>query len=128
MENPFEQHKDHITDPKTQKALNKPLGDTTGFNAGHEDFLKDLIKKLEDKTINPHNINTLYNKPVYEKLSEEEMEATDIASFNIISIIRQIEQLWALEHKATFQIQNLVETVFQMKSKFEKKHGDVFII
>ena len=128
MEDTFKQYKDHIVTPQTQQTLNKPLEDATGFNAGHEDFLKDLIKKLEDKTIDPHNINTLYNKPVYEKLSEEEMEQTDVVSFNIISIIRQIEQLWALEQKATFQIQNLVETVFQMKSRFEKEHGDVFII
>ena len=128
MEATFEQHKDHITDPETQKTLNEPFKDKTGFNVGHEEFLKDLLKKLEDKTIDPHNINTLYNKPVYEKLTEEEMEQTDVVSFNIISIIRQIEQLWVLEQKATFQIQNLVETVFQMKSKFEKEHGDVFII
>jgi hypothetical protein len=124
----IEQHKDTIVDTQTQQTLNKPLEDKTGFNEGHEDFLKDLIKKLEDKVLDTHDINTLYNKPVYEELSEEKMEATDVASFNIMSIIRQIEQLWNLEHKATFQIQNLVETVFQMKSKLEEKHGDVLII
>lgn len=128
MQEELKKYQDHIVDTPTQQMLNKPVKDQTGFNEGQEAFLKDLIEKIENKTLNPLDINTLYNKPVYDKLTEEEMEQTDVASFNIMSIIRQIESLWTLEKKATFQIQNLVETVFQMKSRFEEKHGDVFII
>jgi len=128
MQKEIEQHKDTIVDPKTQQNLNKPLTDETGFNEGHEDFLKMLIEKLGKNELNPLDAQTLYNKPVYSNLSEEEQEATDLTAQNIMGIVRQIEKLWKLEQKPTFQIQNLVETVFQMKSKFEEKHGDVYII
>ncbi len=127
MQKVIEKYKDHIVDPKTQQTLNQPLHDKTGFNEGHEDFLKMLIGKIESKEIDPHKAQTLYNDAVYSKLSEEEQEATDMAAQNIMSIIRQIEKLWELEQKSSFQIQNLVETVFQMKSKFEEKHGDVYV-
>jgi len=61
-------------------------------------------------------------------LPEEEQEKTDLTAVNLISVIRQIESLWKIDQSASFQIQNLVESVFQMKSKFEQEHGDVYII
>ena len=128
MQQIIQKYKDHIMDPKTQEQLNKPLDDKKGLSKEHEDFLKMLIGKLESGEINPYDIRTLHNKAVYDKLSEQEQEATDLTGHNIAAIIRQIEQLWKLEHKESYQIKNLVETVFQMKSKFEAKHGDVYII
>jgi hypothetical protein len=128
MQNIIEQYKDAIIDSNTQKQLNEPLIDTTGFNAGHEDFLKLLIKKIENGEINTHNSQTLYNHAVYDKLSESNQEKADLTAINMMSIIRQIETLWKIDNKASFQIQNLVETVFQMKSTFEQKYGDVYII
>jgi len=128
MQKIIQQYQDHIVDEKDQKRLNEPLKDKTGFNEGHEKFLKDLIKKLVDGVLDPHTPATLYNHPVYDKLSEKEQETTDLTAINLMSIIRQIESLWNTEKKPTFQIQNLLESVFQMKSQFEEKHGDVYII
>ena len=128
MQKIIDQYKDHVIDPKTQKNLNQPMSDSTGFNEGHEDFLKMLIGKIESGEINTIDIKTLYNKTVYDKLPEIERDKTDITALNMMGVIRQIEKLWKLDHSATFQIQNLVETVFQMKSKFESRYGDVFII
>lgn len=128
MQDLLQKYKDHVMDEQTQQQLNTPLTDGTGFNEGHEDFLKMLIGKLESGELNPHNVDSLYNRTVYEKLSEEEQEKTSLTAMNLMSMIRQIEALWKLGQSATFQIQNLVETIFQMKSKFEKLHGDVYII
>lgn len=128
MEDIIKQYKDHQVDDKTQQQLNEPLKDKTGFNEGHEEFLKKLIEKLKKGELDTHQPATLYNRDIYDKLSEEEQEKTDITAINIMSMIRQIESLWKLDQSATFQIQNLVETVFQMKSKFEKEYGDVYII
>ncbi|MDH5597456.1 MAG: hypothetical protein OEY44_05080 [Candidatus Peregrinibacteria bacterium] len=128
MKDLLEKYKDHVVPAKTQQQLNEPLKDQTGFNAGHEDFLKNLITKLESGELDPHNIETLYNRAVYDKLSEGEQEQTSLTAVNLMSFIRQIQQLWQIDQSATFQIQNLVENVFQMKSKFEEKHGDVYII
>lgn len=128
MQDILEKYKDHNVDEGTQKQLNEPLKDATGFNAGHEEFLKMLIDKLEKKELDPHNTETLYNHAVYDALPEEEQEKASITAVNIMSTIRQIQALWAVDKTASFQIQNLVETVFQMKSKFEEAHGDVYII
>ena len=128
MKDIIKKYDGHIVQDETQKVLNKPLEDNTGFNEGHEDFLKMLIGKLDNKEINPHLPRSLYNKDIYENLSEENQEAVDLSAVNIISIIRQLDGLWKLDQKATFQIQNLVETIFQMKSRLEEKYGDVYII
>ena len=124
----IQKYKNHIVDEKTQKNLNKPLTDQTGFNDGHEEFLKLLIQKLENKELNPHDTETLYNKDIYDKLTENEQEKASLTAINLMSMIRQIESLWKLDKKATFQIQNIVETIFQMKSHFEEKHGNVYVI
>lgn len=128
MEDIINKYKDHIVDPQTQQQLNQPLKDETGFNEGHEEFLKMLIGKLESGELDALRPGTLYNRPLYDKLSEEEQEKTDITAINLMSLIRQIEALWKIDQSASFQIQNLVETVFQMKSQFEEKYGDVYVI
>lgn len=128
MEDILKQYENQTIDDKTQQQLNKPLKDKTGFNEGHEEFLKMLVAKLESGELDTHKPATLYNRAVYDKLPEEEQEKTDLTAVNLMSLIRQIESLWKIDQSATFQIQNLVESVFQMKSKFEKEHGDVYII
>ena len=87
MEDIIQKYQGHIVDPKTQQQLNKPMHDDTGFNEGHEDFLKMLIEKLGSNEINPHNAQTLYNKDVYEKLSDEEKESADMTAMNIMAAI-----------------------------------------
>lgn len=128
MEDILKQYENHVMDEGVQKELNNPLADQTGFNEGHEDFLKMLIEKLNTGELDTHNPDTLYNQAVYESLSEEEQEKASLTAVNLMSTIRHIESLWKLDQTASFQIQNMVETVFQMKAKFEKEYGDVYII
>lgn len=128
MEDLIKKYENYQTDDKTQQELNQPLKDQTGFNEGHEAFLKMLIEKLEKGELETHRPATLYNHEVYDKLNEEDQEKTDLTAINLMSLIRQVESLWKIDQSATFQIQNLVEAVFQMKSKFEKEYGDVYII
>ncbi len=127
MPNPFVQYADAVIDPETQKRLNQPLP-TDALNPEEEVFLKAVTEKLSNGVLDPLNTRTLFNYGVYDKLSESEQEATDLTAINVMSILRQIQRLWDENHHQTFQLQNLVRTVFQMKSKFEAKHGDVFII
>jgi hypothetical protein len=127
MRNVYKMFKDAVLDPKVQKKLNQPLSQEA-LAKEHEDFLDMLIGKLERKELDPYNPSTLFNKPVCDKLSEEEMEKADMTAINLMGVIRQIQQLWNLDHKASFQMQNLVEKVWQMKSKFEEQHGDVYVI
>lgn len=128
MEDIINKYKDYTVDPQTQQQLNQPLKDETGFNEGHEEFLKMLIGKLASGELNTHSPDTLYNRAIYDKLSEEDQEKADLTAINLMSMIRQIQSLWSIDQSASFQIQNLVETVFQMKSQFETLHGDVYVI
>ena len=128
MQHALKKYNDHITDSDTQQRLNQPLQKDDGMHSKHDEFLKLLISKLESSELDPLNIQTIYNPDVYNNLNEEEKEKTNLVAVNIMSIIRQIESLWKIEQKSSFQIQNLVDTVFQMKAKFEEKHGDVYII
>jgi hypothetical protein len=107
--------------------LNQPLS-REDLAKEHAEFLDLLIGKLERKEIDPVNASTLYNHPVYDKLSEMEQEKADLTAINIMGVLRQIEKLWKLEQSKSFQIQNLVESAWQMKSKFEELHGDVYVI
>ena len=128
MQKIIQQHQGYVPDNQTQQLLNRPLKKDDGLQTAHQEFLKLLIKKLEDGSLNPLSIPTLFNPMVYEKLDEKEREKTDLTALNLMSVIRQIETLWKLEHRETFQMESLAETVFQMKSAFEAKHGDVFVI
>ncbi len=128
MQKIIEQYKDHQMDESTQKELNKPLKDDSGLSDNHKHFLESLIQKLENGSLDVHLPRSLYNHSVYDSLDERVQEKVDLTAINLMSMIRQIESLWKMEQSASFQIQNLIETIFQMKSKFEKEYGDVFII
>ena len=128
MQDILKKYEGHQMDEKVQQELNQPLKDETGVSDEHKNFLKNLIQELEKGELDIHNPETLYNHSVYDKLEEEMQDKVGTVAVNVMGIIRQIQQLWDLDHTETFQIQNLVETVWQMKSKFEKEHGDVFII
>ncbi|MBN1258789.1 hypothetical protein JXA05_03465 [Candidatus Peregrinibacteria bacterium] len=127
MPQDYAKYRDTVIDPKTQEMLNKPLP-AGEVDPKYAEFLDMLLKKFESGEINPHLASSLYNRAVYEKLSENDREKADMTAINLMSVIRQIEMLWRLEHKASFEVMNLVETVFRMKSGFEELHGDVYII
>ena len=92
MRNVYKMFKDAALDPNVQQKLNKPLSQEA-LAKEHAEFLDLLIEKLEKKELDPFNISTLYNRPVYDKLSENEQEKADLTASNLMAIIRQIEQL-----------------------------------
>lgn len=128
MTSPFLQYQNHVIDDAVQKQLNLPLQKQESLDDGHQHFLQLLIQKLESGVLDTLNPATLFNHAVYDKLSEQDQEATDLTAVNLMGVIRQLQRLWNENRRNTFQVQNLVETVWQMKSQFEQKHGDVFII
>ncbi|PIZ72016.1 hypothetical protein COY07_03935 [Candidatus Peregrinibacteria bacterium CG_4_10_14_0_2_um_filter_43_11] len=128
MQQIFQQYQAHTMDPKMQEQLNTPLVKSEGLGKKDASFLEVLITKLKSGELDPFNPQTLFNHDVYDKLSEEDQERTDLTAINLMSVIKQIETLWNQSHQPGFQLQNLVDTVFQMKSRFEEKHGDVFVI
>jgi hypothetical protein len=128
MQQILEAYKNHIVDDKTQRRLNSPLRKGSGLHNKQADFMTKLIEKLDNEQIDPLHPATLFNYAVYDKLSEEDQDKTDLSAVNLMGIVKQIKVLWDLNHEQSFQLQNLVDTVFAMKSKFEEEYGDVFII
>jgi len=127
MQTIYQQYQDHVIKPDTQQMLNKPL-EKTALEKEHQEFLQLLIGKLKKGELNPYMPATLFNEPVFQKLSEEDREKGDMGAINIMGIVRQIDNLWKLDQKTSFQLENLVETVWQMKSKLEEKYGDIYVI
>src|SRR5262249_44729945 len=128
MQQILKQYANYVPDAETQKRLNKPIADGAGLDKSHEDFLNLLLGKIEKGELNPLNLRTIYNPGAYEALNESEQEAADMTAMNLMSVIKHIQALQTLEKEPGFQVRNLVETAFQMKSKFEAKHGDIYVI
>lgn len=128
MANIFEQYQNKVIDAKTQQKLNQPLKDENVLTPDMQKYLDSLLDLINKGQLDILNAQSLYNRAVYDKLSEEDREKADLTAVNLMSVISQIQKLWSQNPVGTYQIKNLVETVFQMKSRFEEKYGDVYII
>ena len=111
-----------------QSEMGAPLKDESG--AGEEDkaFLEMLVKMIEKKEIDLYVPSTLLNTPVYEKLDEQGQGKADYNALNLLSTIRQINQLWKSGDHDSYQIQNLVHQVRVTKERLEEVSGDIYII
>lgn len=124
----IKKYQDQLIDPQTQKWLNQPQTQSAKLEPKQEEFLKFLMQKIATGGLDPLRPASLYDQAVYAKLSETDQEKADLTALNIMSIIKQIDMLWSAHPESTFQVANLVETVWQMKSKFEAKYGNVYVI
>ncbi len=113
-------------DPATQQMLNQPMK-AQAFSAEEEAFLNLLMAKIEDKTINLYSPSSLLNTPVYDALPTEAKGLADQNAFLLLTKVREIYNLMQISREATYQVKNLVDSLFQTKQRLEE-HGDIFII
>lgn len=111
-----------------QREINQPLAMDNQLEAVNEDFLNLVMEKITTGEINLYETQTLMNKDIYQKLTENEQDQIDIYAVNMLSTIRRIKDLCAAEQKYTYQMQNLLEEFRLRKEATEKTFGDVFII
>jgi len=114
--------------PQAQEELNQPLKDESGIDTADKEFLAMLVDKIEKKEIELHTPSSLLNSPVYDGLDEEAQGKADLEAFNMLATIREIYNLWKLDQKDSYQIQNMVHKVRLHKEKLEEVGGDIFII
>ena len=114
--------------PKEQEALGKPLGHPGGLSGKDKEFLNLLVEKIEKKEINLYQPNTLMNHAVYDKLSEQDRTKAEFDAFNMLGAIRDIYRLWQADHRATYQLENLVHRIRETKERLEEAGGDIYII
>ncbi|PIZ76528.1 hypothetical protein COY05_01035 [Candidatus Peregrinibacteria bacterium CG_4_10_14_0_2_um_filter_38_24] len=115
-------------DPETQKVLNTPLATPAGNDPKDEEFLNTVLDLISKGTIDLYKPETLINHAVYDQLPVDKKGKADIEAFNVLSKIRDIKGLNDAGFTGTFQMQNLVHSVRDIKERLEIGGGDVFII
>lgn len=113
-------------DPATQQILNQPLK-AEAFTAEEQAFLDLLMAKIADKTINLYSPSSLLNTPVYDALPSDAKGLADQNAFVLLTKVREIYNLMQISKEPTYQVKNLVDSLFQTKKRLEE-HGDIFII
>ncbi|MBT5017083.1 hypothetical protein HN748_02060 [Candidatus Peregrinibacteria bacterium] len=115
-------------DDKVQERLNEPLADPTGFDAGDEAFLQEVMDKFRDETIRPHEPSSLLNESVYDTLDDAKKGKADQNAFNILTSLRNIHELWEANPSPTYQIKTEIHRIRFTKERIEEELGDVYII
>lgn len=93
----------------------------------HTDFLKTLLKLIDDKEIDPLVPESFINKKVYDKMPLEWKGKVELALFNIAHQIQNISEFYhsADTPTASTELENMIDHLWQMKERIEEKY-DVF--
>ncbi len=118
------QHKD------LSEEAQKKAGQATGsdMDQKHKAFLASLIAMLDRKEIDASIPSSLINQDVYSKLPQQSKDAVDYSLLNVADQLRRIEDYFRSTQtpNASPQLQTMIEHFWDMKSRLEEKHGDVF--
>lgn len=109
-----------------QRKAGTPVAGT--ISSDHRSFLKTIQKMLDSGEIDPYEPRSLLKMDVYEGLSEEWQEKTDLALMNLAHQLRMIAEFLASPETPaeSLQLQTMVDSLWQTKQKIEQHH-DVFI-
>ncbi len=93
----------------------------------HEEFLKVLLKLLQEKQIDTTNPESFIKQDVYDTMPQEWKGKTDQALFNIANQIRLIEEFYVSKEtpNESPQLQSMIDDLWQMKQRIEDTY-DVF--
>lgn len=122
------QQKSVYKDPSTQGMLNTPLSNQNGLSTEEAVFLDFILALIDKGKIDVHKPSSLINNDVYVQLEQSNKAHVELESVNLINSVREIRDLNDNGFRETFQMKNLVSTVFHIKSRIEVEQGDVFII
>ena len=93
----------------------------------HEEFLKVLIKMLDEKTIDTSKPETFINQDVYALMPQEWKGKTDMALINIAEQIDRIANFFRSKEtpNESPQLQQMISSLWLMKQRIEDTY-DVF--
>lgn len=121
-------YKDSDISAETQAMLNNPLVHKQGLDPKNQEFLLMLMGKIDKGEINLYRPSSLLNPTVYDTLSEEAKGKADFDAVNMLTTIREIRKLWNLDHRETYQIENMTQQLRLIKERLEQISGDIYII
>lgn len=92
-----------------------------------EEFLKGLLKLLDEKQIDTSNPDSFIKRDVYDTMPQPFQAKTDMALVNIADQVRRIEEFYKSTQtpNESPQLQAMIEGLWQMKQRIEE-HYDVF--
>lgn len=117
-----------MIDEKTQKKLNEPMKDPSGTNDAQESFLEKLMRLIKEGVLDPMKPSSIINTAVYDTLPDEAKGKVDLEAVNMASAIREIRDLFESGNNESFQLQNRIESLREIKTRLEEEGGDLFII
>ena len=93
----------------------------------HEEFLKMLIKLVDEKQIDTSKPETFINQSVYDSMPQEWKGKTDMALINIAQQIDRIVDFFKSTEtpNESPQLQTMIESLWLMKQRIEDTY-DVF--
>ncbi|MFC1655955.1 hypothetical protein ACFL3C_03735 [Patescibacteria group bacterium] len=115
-------------DENVQQMINQPQADPTGVDDADKEFMKLVMKLIEDGAIDLYRPETLMNKEVYDSLDEANKGKADTNAVPLLGDIRNIKKLYEAGDRESYQIQNLIHRVRLTKERLENECGNVYII
>ncbi|UPA22119.1 hypothetical protein K8942_03585 [Candidatus Peribacteria bacterium] len=118
--------KDHENLPEDQqKKAGQAISGKMG--AEHEEFLKTILKLLDEKQIDTTNPHSFINTKIYDGMPQDWKGKTDLALINIAHLMRLIEEFYKSKQtpNESPHLQQMIEELWQMKQRIEEKY-DVF--
>lgn len=111
---------------EAQKQAGKAAGDDMGTK--HKVFLATLIAMIDAKEIDGHVPESFVNRKAYDALDELSHGKIDLSLINMADQVRRIEWFFrsTTTPNASPELQTMIEHLWQMKSRVEERHGDVF--
>ncbi len=109
-----------------QKAAGKAV--SGAMDPKHQEFLDLLLKLLEEKKIVANEYRSFLNEEVYNKLQPSDQDKIDV---DLMNIGQELERIIAFRLSketpdSSPQLQTMIDSLWQMKSRTEDKVGDVF--
>ncbi len=114
--------------PELQSIVNIPPVNPNGINETDQEYLKKVMDMIDTRKINLLAPRTLLNIDIYEKLDPQQELKVDMNTQALMARLREIHTLWQLDEVFTYQIQNLIASVRDIKSRVEEDCGDVYVI
>lgn len=111
-----------------QEVLGEPLHDSSAVSGDQKEYFQMIMKMIQNKEIDVYRPESLLNKSVYDNLEELAKGKVDLTTPNLCNYLQQIETLLEKEGDDSFQMANLVQTVWQIKERIEKEYGDIYVI
>lgn len=109
-----------------QQKLNEPL--SCDLSERHEQYYRMIYDMLEKGEIDPLSIQSLFNKDIYTSLKPHDHEKVELAAVNLLHLLRRLHTLIQKGYHDTYQMKNLVESIWEIKQRVEGKYGDVFVV